>query len=75
MVIGPSTTVRAWIAAASFSYNVTSSFGDIQIELNYRLFDQPGEQTPFWAVEKTDAAVSDINPIWGLVDPVYANFS
>jgi hypothetical protein len=59
----------------SFTYNGTGGLGAFQMEKTYRLFDQPGETPPIWAVENTDLSLFDISPIWGLVDDEYLNFT
>lgn len=67
-------TARARIATVTFSVNGTDSLSGLNIDIDYSLSDQPTKELPIWGVEKTKLLVSEVEPIWGLVDRLYLDF-
>ena len=65
------TAANAKVAITAFTYNGTGGLANLRLDKQYRNYSESAELPPVWAVEDLKMNVSDINPIWGIVDDEY----
>ncbi|KIJ28520.1 hypothetical protein M422DRAFT_189643 [Sphaerobolus stellatus SS14] len=65
---GCASAMRASIQRIRFSLNTTRDFSSIQI-----ISRTPIDQPVYWAVEKTNVLISDVDLYWGIIDERYEN--
>lgn len=64
-------TIQASLKRVSFLVNGTADLKNLQVVSVDDILYPANESKPLWAVEKTGMQISEVEPIWGLVDERY----
>lgn len=65
------TTIQASLKRVSFLVNGTADLKNLQVVSIDDILYPANKSKPLWAVEKTGMQISEVKPIWGLVDERY----
>lgn len=65
------TTIQASLKRVSFLVNGTAELKNLQVVSIDDILYPANKPKPLWAVEKTGMQISEVKPIWGLVDERY----
>src|SRR5271156_692743 len=69
------TAARARIANTTFDYDGSRGLSGLNIDLEYTNSSSTKERAVLWAVERSQMNISQISPLWGIVNNSYENSS
>jgi hypothetical protein len=69
------TILRAYIMDVTFFINGTATLDNLKVRKAMPRAYSSNATTPLWGVEATGMNISDVEPIWGLVDDKYEKAS